>query len=70
MFFIYLIIGLINSINSTYPHPMLGIEAYTWLDDFRIYLMLSLMIFGIPLLIDILLLILSIIKLKKLVKDS
>ena len=70
MFFIYLIIGLINSINATYPHPMLGIEAYTWLDDFRIYLMLSLIIFGIPLLIDILLLILSIIKLKKLVKDS
>lgn len=47
-----------------YPHPMLGLDAYNWLDQFKTDLIITLYLFGIPLLIDIILLVISIIKLK------
>lgn len=34
VFIIYLIFDAINCMNMNYPHLMLGIEAYTWFDQF------------------------------------
>lgn len=64
LFVLYLIIDVITCINMEYPHPMLGLDAYNWLDQFKTDLILTLYLFGIPLLIDIILLVISIIKLK------
>lgn len=47
-----------------YPHPMLGIDAHNWGDQFRTDLLFILYLFGIPLIIDIVLLVISIVKLK------
>ena len=47
-----------------YPHPMLGIDAHNWGDQFRTDLLFILYIFGIPLIIDIVLLVISIVKLR------
>ena len=64
LFVIYLIIDVICCINMEYPHPMLGIDAYSWIDQFRTDLLFILYLFGIPLIIDIVLLVISIVKLK------
>ncbi len=64
LFVLYLIIDVITCINMEYPHPMLGLDAYNWLDQFKTDLIITLYLFGIPLLIDIILLVISIIKLK------
>lgn len=64
LFVIYLIVDVICCINMEYPHPMLGIDAYNWGDQFRTDLLFILYLFGIPLIIDIVLLVISIVKLK------
>lgn len=64
LFVIYLIIDVTCCINMEYPHPMLGIDAYNWMDQFRTDLIFTLYLFGIPLIIDIVLLVISIVKLK------
>ena len=64
LFVIYLIIDVICCINMEYPHPMLGIDAHNWGDQFRTDLLFILYLFGIPLIIDIVLLVISIVKLK------
>jgi hypothetical protein len=48
-----------------YPHPMLGADAMTWTDQFMTDLWFFAIIFGIPLIIDIVLLIKSIKNTKK-----
>ena len=48
-----------------YPYPALGIDVFHWYEQFRINMVFFLYIMGIPLIIDISLLILAIIKLKK-----
>ena len=64
LFVIYLVIDVICCINMEYPHPMLGIDAHNWGDQFRTDLLFILYIFGIPLIIDIVLLVVSIVKLR------
>ena len=63
LFFIYLIMDATFCINMEYPHPMLGIDAYNWMDQFRTDLIFTLYLFGLPLIIDIVLLVISIVKL-------
>ena len=65
LFFIWMIIDSISCMNMKYPHPMLGIDAYKWTDQFLVDMAFTLYIFGIPLLIDIVLLVISIVKIKK-----
>ena len=63
LFIIYLIMNAISCINMEYPHPMLGLDAYNWMDQFRTDLIFTLYLFALPLIIDIVLLVISIIKL-------
>jgi len=65
VFLIRLVIDAIICINMTYPHPMLGVDAYKWTDQFGVDLLFILVIWGIPLIIDIIFLIISCIKIKK-----
>lgn len=65
VFVMYLVFDAVTCTQMDYPHPMLGIEAYTWIDQFSVDLYFILIIFGLPIMIDIILLIVSIIKLKK-----
>ncbi len=48
-----------------YPHPMLGIDAYNWLDVFCVNIALYLYMFFLPLSITSILFITSIIKMRK-----
>ena len=48
-----------------YPYPALGIAVSHWYEQFIIDIVLALYIIGIPLIIDIVLLIIAIIKLKR-----
>lgn len=50
--------------NVSYPRPMMGIDAYNWFDAFVIETTACFYILGVPLLIDVLLFIVSIVKLK------
>ena len=65
VFIIYLIFDAINCMNMNYPHLMLGIEAYTWFDQFFVDLVFFFITYGIILIIDIIFLIIAIKKLKK-----
>ena len=68
LLFLLLIIFLLISNyfkDVTYPYPMLGLEVFNWFDAFIVELSLYFYIFGIPLLIDIILFIVSIVKLNK-----
>ena len=65
LFIIRLIIDAILCMNMNYPHPMLGIDAYNWIDQFTVDLIFILIIWSIPLIIDIVLLIISCVKIKK-----
>lgn len=65
LFVIWMIIDSINCMNMKYPHPMLGIDAYKWTDQFGVDMAFTLYIFGIPLIIDVVLLIVSCVKIKK-----
>lgn len=52
--------------NCTYPYEALGaVEINNWMEAFRLEMMLRLFILGIPLIINIIFLIVSIIKIKK-----
>jgi hypothetical protein len=62
---IYLIYDLIICLNMTYPHPMLGVDANNWFDQFSLDVIFFLVVFFIPILIDIILLIISCKKLRK-----
>lgn len=65
LFIIRLIIDAILCMNMTYPHPMLGIDANSWIDQFGVDLAFILVIWGIPLIIDIIFLIISCVKTKE-----
>ena len=65
VFLIHLVIDAIICMNMTYPHPMLGIDAYKWTEQFTVDLVFILIIWGIPLIIDVVFLIISCIKTKK-----
>lgn len=64
-FMAYLVWDAILCTQMEYPHPMLGIDAFVWTDQFMMDLAFIIPIFGIPIVIDIAVLIMSIIKLKK-----
>lgn len=70
LFAIYLIMDAITCINMEYPHPMLGLDANNWIDQFRTDLIFILYLFGIPLIIDIVLLVISIVKLRNKNEDT
>ena len=65
VFMMYLILDAIICTQMKYPHPMLGIDAYTWIDQFSVDLVFIFITFGIPVVIDIILLVISVIKLRK-----
>lgn len=65
MFLIHLVVDAVLCMNMTYPHPMLGIDAYKWTDQFAIDIAFILVFWSIPLIIDIILLVISFIKTKK-----
>ena len=70
---IFIVIVLWNLISSytakvTYPYPALGIDINNWLDRFCLNMGFILYIGGIPIIIDIVLMIISIIKIKKVEK--
>lgn len=65
LFVIRIIIDIIVCMNMTYPHPLLGTDAYKWTDQFIVDMAFFFIIMGIPLIIDIILLIVSIVKIKK-----
>ncbi len=67
LFIIYILfIGLkCRFAKVKYPYPALGIEVFNWKDAFLLELNLRLYILGIPMLIDIILLMISIFKQKK-----
>lgn len=70
LFIIYIILNAIVYINMKYPHPMLGIDANNWLDQFGVELVFIMITWGIPLIIDIVILIISILKIKKLGSEN
>lgn len=70
LFIIYIILNAIVCINMKYPHPMLGIDANNWLDQFGVELVFIMITWGIPLIIDIVILIISILKIKKLGSEN
>lgn len=64
IFFLYLISDVINCINMSYPHPMLGIDAHNWIEQFTVDITFIMIIWGVPLIIDVVLIIISINKIK------
>ena len=67
---IFIVIVLWNLISAytvkvTYPYPALGIEVNNWFDRFCIIMGIILYFLGIPMVVDIVLIIVSIIKLKR-----
>ncbi len=66
LFFIFLLTDAIVCMNMTYPHPMLGLDATNWFDQFIGDLTFIFIFFGLPLIIDIIILIITSIKIKKL----
>lgn len=62
----YLICDAVKCTQMSYPHPILGSDiAYNWIDHFIIDLGFIFVGFGLPIIIDIILLIVSIIKITK-----
>ena len=67
---IFIVIVLWNLISAytakvTYPYPALGIDINNWFDRFCLNIGFVLYIIGIPMIIDVVLMIISIIKIKK-----
>lgn len=52
------------SVNLTYPRPAMGVDINNWIEYFVMELWVRLIVFGVPLLIDVVLLIKSIVKIK------
>lgn len=48
----------------SYPHPMLGIDAHNWIEQFTVDITFIMIIWGVPLIIDVVLIIISINKIK------
>ena len=48
-----------------YPQPALGIETHSWIEQYSIQLTFTMIWAGIPLIVDIVLLIISIVKTRK-----
>ena len=65
LFIIRLIIDAIMCIKMTYPHPMLGIETNNWVHQFFVDIIFILITWSIPLIIDVILLVISCVKIKK-----
>ena len=53
------------TVDIKYPYPALGIDIHNWYEQFRLDMVFFFYIIGIPLIIDIVILIIAIIKLKK-----
>ena len=66
LFILFLISHAFLCMRLTYPHPTLGIDAYKWQDQFFADLQFILIIFAIPLIFDIVTLIVSCLKIRKL----
>ncbi len=53
------------TLDIKYPYPALGIDIHNWYEQFRLDMAFFFYIMGIPLIVDIILLIVAIIKSKK-----
>lgn len=49
----------------TYPHLVMGMDAGNWFDQYLVNLAFTLMAVGVPLIIDVVLMVISIIKTRK-----
>ena len=65
LYFVRIIADLVACLRMSYPHPMLGIDANYWYDQFWVDMIFFGIYGGIPLIIDIVLLIISCKKLKE-----
>ena len=70
IFVIFIGVVLWNLISAytakvSYPYPALGIDINNWFDMFSLRMAFVIYIFGIPMIADIVLFIISIIKIKK-----
>ena len=64
LFIVRLIYDAVVCMNMTYPHPALGIDANTWTDQYMLDLPFIMLFWSVPLLINIILFIISLVKLK------
>lgn len=48
-----------------YPYPALGVDISNWFEAFILELMFFMILVGVPLLVDIILMIVSVVKLRK-----
>ena len=53
------------TLDIKYPYPALGIDIHNWFEQFRLDIVFFFYIMGIPLIVDIILSIVFIIKIKK-----
>lgn len=65
IFLLYLLSDAVICMNMVYPHPMLGIDASNWIEQFFVDLVFIIIIWWIPLIVDTVLIIISIVKLRK-----
>ena len=65
LFALFVLYKMFLCMKMSYPHDSLGVTMYNWFDQFQLELAFIAYIFGIPMIIDITLLVLSIKKIKK-----
>ena len=65
LFFIMVFVDMIICIRMKYPHPMLGLDANNWFDQFKTDLVFMTIIWAIPILINLSIFIVSKKKMKK-----
>lgn len=65
LFLFFQLYDVIQCIKMHYPHPAMGIDVNTWIEQYLINIIFTLYWLGIPLILDIILLIISIVKTKK-----
>lgn len=63
---ISIVLDLVGCLNTKYPYPMLGIDAYSWLDKFKVDMVFFAITYGWVMLIALIVLIICIVRLKRL----
>ena len=59
LYFVRIIADLVACLRMSYPHPMLGVDANWWGDQYSLDLAFFFTAFGLPLVLDIVLFIIS-----------
>lgn len=60
-----IVVDLIKCLNMEYPHPMLGIDANCWVDQFGVDMVFFMLMYGWVMIIALIVLIKYLIKFKK-----